>query len=197
MNKICSMLMLCFLSCGVFADNIHIKNLEPLNWWVGMQHQQLQLMVHAENIAQTTPIIDYAGVSIVNTETTDNRNYLFINLNISPSTKAGSFVMAFTQAGKVVAHVKYSLQERAKNSANRQGFSARDAIYLIVPDRFANGNPANDSQNDVLEKADRSNNGGRHGGDLKGMQEHLDYIANMGFTMVWPTPLLENNQEHY
>lgn len=184
-------------SLYVQAGDAIIKSVEPLNWWVGMTHPQLQLMVHGDNIADLTPQIDYPGVSLINTQKTDNKNYLFINLNVAENTKAGSFVIAFKSGDKLAAKVNYRLEGRIKNSAERKGFDAGDAIYLLVPDRFANGSTANDSTDDQLEKVNRSISGGRHGGDLKGMQDHLDYVAGMGFTMIWPTPLIENNQERY
>jgi len=187
----------CFVSVFAYAKDYEIKHLEPLNWWVGMQHSELQLMVHGDNISELTPEIYYPGVTVVNTATTDNKNYLFINLQIADSTKAGKFAIVFKKSEKPVVSVNYSLDERAKNSAARKGFDASDVIYLLVPDRFANGSPANDSKVDQREKVNRSASGGRHGGDLKGMQDHLDYIASLGFTMIWPTPLIENNQEHY
>ncbi len=185
------------LSSSVMASEAVIKHLEPLNWWVGMQHPHLQLMVHGNNIGLLTPEINYPGVSLTSTQTTDNKNFLFINLTIAATTKAGKFNIVFKSGDKLVAQVNYSLLEREKKSAERRGFDARDVIYLIMPDRFANGSVKNDSMADQQEKLNRSITGGRHGGDLKGMQEHLDYVAAMGFTMIWPTPLVENNQEHY
>lgn len=174
-----------------------IKHLEPLNWWVGMKHPELQLLVHGENIADLVPEIHQAGVTLVDTQRTGRANFLFINLLIAPDAVAGAFEIRFKRGDTVVTQVTYRLEPRRKDSAERRGFDASDAIYLIVPDRFANGDPANDSQPGLAEASDRSNPGGRHGGDLRGMREHLDYIARLGFTMIWPTPLLENNQEHY
>lgn len=192
-----TLLIICSVPAMVNASNDIIKHVEPLNWWVGMQHPQLQLMVHGDNISALTPEIQYPGVTLVNTVTTDNKNYLFINLNVAESTKAGSFTISFKSGDKPVTKINYHLEARTKNSATRKGFDAKDSIYLLMPDRFANGIPANDSTSDQLEKLNRNLSGGRHGGDLKGMQDHLDYIANMGFTMIWPTPLIENNQLHY
>ncbi|HOY23711.1 MAG TPA: glycoside hydrolase family 13 protein [Cellvibrio sp.] len=196
-KTIIALALLILFSLQVSAKEFDIKHLEPLNWWVGMQHPELQLMVHGENMSALTPEINYAGVTLVGTEKTDNKNYLFINLHIAETTKPGKFTIAFKQGDKLVTKTDYRLEARSKNSAARKGFNTSDAIYLLMPDRFANGNPANDSKADQLEKFNRSISGGRHGGDLKGMQDHLDYIASMGFTMVWPTPLIENNQEHY
>lgn len=197
MKKLWLLATLWILSSVALASTYTIKHLEPLNWWVGMQHPELQLMVHGENISALKPEIHYPGVTVVNTATTDNKNYLFINLRIADTTKAGKFAIVFKQGEKQVASANYSLEERAKSSAARKGFDAGDVIYLLVPDRFANGSTANDSTSDQIEKVNRSISGGRHGGDLKGMQDHLDYIASMGFNMIWPTPLVENNQERY
>lgn len=196
-SKTIALLIIFSVSAVASAGDNIIKHVEPLNWWVGMQHSQLQLMVHGDNISALTPEVDYSGVTLVNVITTDNKNYLFINLNIAESTKAGNIVIALKSGKKVITKINYRLDERSKNSAMRKGFDAGDAIYLLMPDRFANGTTANDSKADQLEKLNRSISGGRHGGDLKGMQDHLDYVANMGFTMIWPTPLIENNQEHY
>src|SRR5690606_38342377 len=99
--------------------------------------------------------------------------------------------------GKKVLSREYALLARQQGSADRQGFSAKDAIYLITPDRFANGNPNNDAVDHLTEKPNRAEPGGRHGGDIAGMRQHLDYIAEMGFTQIWANPLLENNQPEY
>jgi neopullulanase len=179
------------------AKDYEIKHLEPLNWWVGMKHPELQLMVHADNIADLEPAVSHEGVELVSSERTENKNYLFLNLRIDEKAKPGKFTIAFKKGVKAVAKVDYRLETRRANSANRTSFTSADAIYLITPDRFANGNPGNDAMPDVLEKPNRTNKSGRHGGDLKGMRDHLDYIASLGFTMVWPTPLIQNNQAEY
>jgi glycosidase len=195
--KLAKFICLFLISAAVNAGDYTIKHLEPLSWWVGMQHPELQLMVHGDNISSLTPEINYAGVTLVNTEKSDNKNYLFINLKISDAAKPGIFTISFKEGDKVFVKANYRLDARAKNSAQRIGFSAKDAIYLLVPDRFANSNPANDSRPDVIEVANRNNSNGRHGGDIQGMQKQLDYIAGLGFTMIWPTPLIQNNQKEY
>lgn len=187
------------LAFAVFASAApyQIQHLEPLNWWVGMKHPELQLMVHGEKISELTPDIDHPGVTLVGTQRTGRANFLFLDLLIAPDAVPGSFEIRFKRGDTVVTRATYRLDARRKDSANRRGFDASDAVYLLVPDRFANGDPANDSQPGLAERADRANPNGRHGGDLRGMSEHLDYIADLGFTMIWPTPLLENNQERY
>lgn len=173
-----------------------IQHVEPMNWWVGMKSSDLQVMVHGEKIAELEPALAYPGVRIASVERTDNPNFLFVNLKIGATTKPGELELQFKRGKDVVTTVPYRLEARRKDSAARRGFDSGDAVYLIVPDRFANGNPANDDAG-MREKSDRGNPDGRHGGDLAGMQAQLDYIRNLGFTMVWPTPLLENNQQAY
>ncbi|MFJ1468749.1 glycoside hydrolase family 13 protein [Massilia orientalis] len=173
-----------------------IQHVEPMNWWVGMKSSDLQVMVHGEKIAELEPALAYPGVRIASVERTDNPNFLFVNLKIGATTKPGELKLQFKRGKDVVTTVPYRLDARRKDSAARRGFDSGDAVYLIVPDRFANGNPANDDAG-MREKSDRGNPDGRHGGDLAGMQAQLDYIRNLGFTMVWPTPLLENNQQAY
>ena len=173
-----------------------IAHLEPPSWWVGMQHNKLQLMVHGERIADSTPAIDHPGVRIEAVTRVPNRNYLFIDLLIAPDTKAGKFDIVFKQGTRTVRHA-YELQARDTGSARRQGFGSGDAIYQIMPDRFANGDPANDNIAGMADKADRTDGKARHGGDLRGVADRLDYIAAMGFTQLWPTPLVENDMPAY
>ena len=176
---------------------VRIDHIEPLNWWVGMKSPQLQIMVHGDKLAELTPRIRHPGVTLTGVERTNNRNYLFLNLLIARDAKPGAFDIAFQRGATTVVSTSYRLEPRRKDSALRQGFNAGDAVYLITPDRFANGDPANDTQPGMLDKTDRASPVARHGGDISGMAAHLDYIKSMGFTMIWPTPLLENNQPEY
>jgi glycosidase len=201
------LVLLCTLlfSCQVLAENSNdveenryaIKHLEPANWWVGMNYHQVELMVHGDNISATQPQINYPGVQILSVVKTDNPNYLFVTIDIAAHTKPGKFPIEFQLDGKIQSRFEYELLAREKDSAQRQGFSAKDAIYLITPDRFANGDTRNDAVAGLTEQPDRTFKGGRHGGDIAGMTQHLGYIANMGFTQIWPNPLTENNQPQY
>src|SRR5690606_18125622 len=155
------------------------------------------LLVYGENISELQPALKYSGVSIEKIERVANPNYLFVTLTLGKRAKPGSFTIQFKQKNEVKTSFTYQLNAREENSAQRQGFSTKDAIYLITPDRFANGNLDNDSMAGLLEQPQRDYHGGRHGGDIAGMQQHLDYIADMGFTQIWPNPLLENNQPRY
>jgi len=179
------------------AQDYRIEHMEPAFWWTGMQHKTLQLMVHGKNIADLAPSLNYAGVRISAVKRVANRNYLFVDLAIDASARPGKFDIAFAAPGKGSVIVNYELQARAAGSAQRKGFSSADAIYQVMPDRFANGNPANDTVGGMPDKLDRKNPSGRHGGDLQGMTNALGYIADMGYTMVWPTPLVENNMPAY
>ncbi|MDN3921950.1 glycoside hydrolase family 13 protein [Roseateles violae] len=175
-----------------------IEHLEPAFWWAGMKNGRLQLMVHGAGVAALKPrLAAYPGVRLLGSTAGANPNYLFIDLEIAPNAKPGQFRIDFLQGPTVAAGYDYRLLPREPGSAQRQGFDSRDAIYLIVPDRFANGDPSNDDIAGMGDPANRGDHGGRHGGDITGIAQHLDYIAGMGFTQLWPTPLLENRQPQY
>lgn len=197
MKKKIAIAVAMLLSSIAQAKPYDIAHVEPLNWWVGMKHPELQIMVHGESIADLTPEISYPGVKLINVERTNNKNYLFINLLVTPQAKAGTLNIAFKRGKETIQTQAYALQQRRKDSALRRGFDSHDSIYLIVPDRFSNGDPLNDTKAGMPDVTDRKQPSARHGGDIKGMQNHLDYIRDMGFTMIWPTPLLENNQKQY
>ena len=172
-----------------------IEHLEPPFWWTGMADNTLQLMVHGKNIANIEPELSYPGVAINKVHRLDNPNYLFIDLLLSETTVPGKFDIVFKESGQTLISYPYELLKRDAGSAERQGFSPADVIYLVTPDRYANGNPDNDSVPSLKEKPNRRNKDGRHGGDIQGIIDHLDYIAEMGFTQVWLNPVLENNQK--
>lgn len=189
---------LSILFAAVFPASAQIEQVEPPNWWIGMKDPQVQILVHGKNIGQTTPTLQYPGVTLVKVNTADNPNYLFLDLSISPKTKAGHAIIRFSKNGKTVDSVGYLLKKRLPNADQLKGFDASDVVYLVVPDRFVNGNDSNDVVPEMLEtKIDRNDPGGRHGGDIRGMIDRLDYVHDMGFTAIWPTPLLENNMPAY
>ena len=179
------------------GNDYDIKHLEPPFWWTEMSNHKLQLMVHGDNISELKPQISYPGISITAIHQVTNPNYMFIDILIDDNTVAGDFIIGFTKNDQIVLNHQYSLLERLPNSAMRNSFSSSDVIYLITADRFANGNPNNDSNPDLKEKANRKNKDGRHGGDLQGIIDHLDYLEEMGFTQIWLNPMLENNHPKY
>ena len=185
----------CFSGNDLIAQ---INHIEPLNWWIGMKNPSVQLLINGNNVGETTPQINYPGVSIKKINKGDSKNYLFIDLLIAKNTKPGTFAINFIKNGKTVYSYDYALLPRQQDAAQIKGFNSTDAIYLIVPDRFANGDYNNDLLQEMQEKkVDRKFDGGRHGGDIRGIINHLDYVKDMGFTAIWPTPMLENNMSAY
>ena len=169
------------------ANAIQITRVEPANWWVGMKNTQLQVMVYGPNISKSKLTLTYPGVTIKEVARTDNANYLFIYLNIAAQTKPGLVNLQFTDGAQKFIY-NYPLRARTKEGA--AGFNSSDVLYLITPDRFANGNPKNDALEDV--NINRNDPNARHGGDLDGIAQHLDYIKDLGFTTVWLNPVQEN-----
>lgn len=191
MRKINTLFFLVVFSISAFALNV--DRVEPMFWWVGMKNPSVQLMVHGQEIAASEISLNFPGVKIKSVSRQENPNFVFIDLNISPEAKAGTFAIEFRKNKKEVVSYTYELKNRGPNSANRKGFDGSDVIYLITPDRFVNGNPANDAVTGMKELPNRSNKNGRHGGDIQGIKNSLDYISKMGFTSVWLNPVLENN----
>jgi glycosidase len=174
-----------------------IDHIEPSFWWAGMKNTDLQIMVHAKDVASLRTQINTPGIRLVSAVQTSNKNYLFLNLKINESVKPQTFQIDFLKDDKVVFSQPYTLKERKSNSAERVGFTTADVLYLITPDRFANGDPSNDNHPDMREKSNRSFKGGRHGGDIAGIIKNLDYIKSTGFSAIWLNPVLENNQTEY
>lgn len=160
-----------------------------------MNHNQLQLIAYAPNIGSSEVLINYPGIKVLNIHKVENPNYLFIDLELDKNLEAGNFNIVFREAGKTVYEYKYEIRKRKPGSSERKGFTPSDIIYLLMPDRFANGDPGNDDLPEMIEQSDRSNPSGRHGGDIKGISEHLSYIKDLGVTSIWINPLLENNNE--
>jgi neopullulanase len=174
-----------------------LTRVEPPFWWTGFKNPEVQLLVYGHNIGMTDPSIPGEDVQLKVVHMMDNLNYLFLDIVISKDAKPGGFPIIFTKDRKKVAEYFFELKERKSESSSRKGFDAADVIYLITPDRFANGDTTNDNKPGYLEKADRSNPDGRHGGDIKGIIDHLGYIKDMGATAIWINPLLENNMTKY
>jgi neopullulanase len=181
------------LSHSLLAVNIEVKRVEPLYWWVGMKSPELQLMVYGENISVADVSIGFQGVQLISVTKSLNPNYLFIDLKLAENVNPGSFEIKFEKDGKLAALWNYELKSREEGSAERKGFNSSDVIYLITPDRFVNGNSQNDWIEGMKEKPERANRDGRHGGDIRGVINSLDYLHEMGFTAVWLNPVLENN----
>lgn len=185
-------LLLLFVSFQLLAQ---VQKIEPEFWWSGMKTPELQLLVYGKNIADLQPEFSN-GITIKEVLKVENPNYLFLTIDTRnlPPQKAK---ISFKRGKKIVQTFDYEFKKRNEDSAERQGFDSSDVIYLLMPDRFANGNPNNDSTANTFEKANRSTEGGRHGGDIQGIIDHLDYIQDLGATAIWSTPLTEDNEKTY
>jgi glycosidase len=174
-----------------------IERIEPLNWWVGLKDNTLQLLVKGRNISMTEVEIAYEGVNIDKINKADSPNYLFLDLTISENAKAGKFNIVFKFPDGLEKKNTYELKEKKKSSEEFVGFNSSDAIFLITPDRFANGDESNDIVDGLNEmKIDRLDDYARHGGDIRGIINHLDYIHDLGYTAIWPTPVLINDMHN-
>lgn len=169
-----------------------VTRVEPLSWWVGM-NTPLQLLLQGDAISECDVRIEGDGVRVKAVHKADSPNYLFVDVEIDASAEAGVRYIVFTR-GDEEFKVAYDIAARREGSAARKGFTTADAIYLIMPDRFANGCAENDSTDDTADKAARNEFYGRHGGDIQGVIDHLDYIADMGMTAIWSTPMLLDNE---
>lgn len=177
-----------------FAYNL--EKIEPPFWWAGFKSDELQLMLYGENISRVVPEINGSEIIIEKVHKVDSPNYLFIDLKLKNNVPQ-TFEIEFFYRGEKVFTRDYELKRR-EASFNREKFlDASDVIYLIMPDRFANGDISNDDVDGLIEKSNRKNKDGRHGGDLQGVIDNLNYIESMGFTHIWLNPVLENNQPDF
>jgi neopullulanase len=202
-KSIITLFLFCLVFVHIQAQTPTIKRIDPTNWWVGMKNPNLQLLVYGANLKGSTVAINYPGVMIRQVNEVENPNYLFIDLEILPETKAGKFTIELTKMVTKMVKKKevkdtekstfaYELKTRDQHP---QEINAQDFIYLILPDRFSNGDPSNDKFADMADKeSNRESPFLRHGGDLKGIQNHLDYVQDLGVTTLWLNPIIENDQ---
>ena len=182
----------------VSAQNPRVERVEPLSWWVGM-NTPLQVMFYGENIGRckvSMPENCYS-VEVKGVHRAESPNYLFVDVAISDGADAGLYWFVFTDEEGESFQVPYEINHRRDGSRERQSFTTADMIYLLMPDRFANGDPSIDQTADTGEEVARHHLSGRHGGDIQGIIDHLDYIAGTGATTIWPTPMLLDNEPFY
>jgi glycosidase len=186
------LILFLFLTNLLNAQNLRV---EPLNWWVGMKNPNVQLLVHAQDLKGSQVFSRRAGLKITKVHQADSPNYLFLDCVIAKNAVPGIYPIDIKKGNKTIHHIDYSLHARTTNSANRPSYSTKDVIYLITPDRFANGDASNDAVPGMREpNSARNEIYGRHGGDIKGISDRLDYLHDMGFTAIWNMPLLTNDQ---
>ena len=192
MRKFTTILLSIIISVSVLqAQQVKI---DPAFWWSGMEETELQLMVYGENIASYKPELSTENIKIKEVVTLKSPNYQLLYLDITGS-QPQQFNITFKGA-KGNHTVQYELKERNPDRFDIESFDASDVLYLIMPDRFANGDPSNDQiEMRMPYKMDREHHSARHGGDLKGISDHLDYLSELGVTAIWLNPVLENDME--
>ena len=171
---------------------VKIDRIEPTDWYVGLKDASLQLMVYGKDIKTADVTTDYPGVKIDSLVRLDSPNYLLVYMNVKDA-QPGTMTLLFQQ-GKQKKKVNYTLKAREKKGEERYGFSNADVLYMLMPDRFASGRTDNDQIKGMRPyKNDRTQPSLRHGGDLEGIRQHLDYFKELGVTALWFTPVLEND----
>ena len=189
MRKMLLLTVLVAQTLAVSAAKVKIDRIEPTDWFVGMKNPQLQLMVYGKDIRQVGSVTtDYPGVAVDSVVRLDSPNYLLVYLNVKDA-QPGTMTLSFDKK-----KVGYQLKAREKAGSERRGFTNADVLYMLMPDRFAQGQGHNPQVKGMRPyKEDRSQPSLRHGGDLKGICEHLDYFTELGVTALWLTPVLEND----
>ena len=186
-----SFIIIFFATISAFSQQLSI---EPAFWWSGMQESELQLMVYGSNIADYKATITSPHVYLKESVALESPNYKLLYLDISKSVPE-TFDIVFTNGKKKIT-IPYELKQRDPSRKNIKRFDSSDVLYLIMPDRFANGDPTNDQLPIRMPyKVDRNDPNARHGGDLKGISDHLDYLHNLGVTAIWLNPVLENDMD--
>ncbi len=189
MKKLIAIFCLCAISIISFSQETQIY---PANWWVGMKMNKVQLMIHGKNLSGA--VINYPGIQVTKVQKAENDNYLFVDITILPTAKPGS--MKVEVKGNPNSTVEFQLKPRRKGNGTSfaQGVTSSDFIYLLMPDRFSNGDPSNDRVEGMRDQTlNRDSIYHRHGGDFKGIINHLNYLQELGVTSVWMTPVIEND----
>ncbi len=202
--------VLCAAACGQNSVDIHcpdaspqeISRVEPLSWWTGMK-TGLQLMVQGPDISSCEVSVSGKGLRIKKVHKADNPNFLFVDVEVAESARPGTYYLLFSREGKTIRY-PYLIQAREEGSARRESFTTADMVYLIMPDRFASSKGPERAYEDgslvpwtlpeLPDRVNRADAVARHGGNLQGMMDHLDYIEDLGATAIWCTPLLLDNQ---
>ena len=189
MKKLLLLLSL-YISTTLIAQ---IQKVEPAFWWKGMKNPELQILVYGKEISKYSVELSN-NIQVKDLTKTENPNYVFITIN-TDEINTSSFKINFKEKNKTRYSYNYELKTRKPGSADRNSFTSKDVMYLIMPDRFANGDESNDSQKNLTDKLNRNAPNGRHGGDLRGIINNLDYLKNLGATALWLTPANEDNEK--
>ncbi len=174
-----------------------ITRIDPMHWYAGLNRKDLQLLIYGENLTGSMVLIKYPGVEIKQTHNLENKNYIVVDLMLSQDVKPGVFDIVLVKNNKSIK-AKYEIKLRQREASKIIGFTPADLIYLLMPDRFSNGDITNDAIKGLQENGiDRNEMYKRHGGDFQGVINHLDYIKELGATALWMTPFLINDEEHW
>jgi glycosidase len=196
MKKHLTLIFITLFIVNISAQRQTINRVDPAFWWTDMLTNEIELMVYHPGIASFNASLSYAGVELKKQERLSSDNYLFLTLKIASTAKPGKFNINFEQ-GKRKLNYSYELKERVKSNQRVQGLNGGDLIYLIMPDRFANGDPSNDIVKGMNQTTlNRDSMYYRHGGDIKGIIDRLDYLKDLGITALWLNPVQENNEAH-
>lgn len=195
MKNIVNWLFFSFLFSGssLFAGT----QIYPAHWWTGMKWNKLQLMIYGDNVGMNNSVqINYPGITVQKVNKVENKNYLFVDISISPSARAGQFKIVLQGGKSSPAIFDYELKAHRAGNGSRyaQGVTSSDLIYLLMPDRFSNGDPSNDKIPGMRDQSlNRNEMYARHGGDFQGIINHLNYLQDLGVTALWMTPVIEND----
>jgi glycosidase len=185
--------VLFFICAAAFAQH---ADLYPSNWWIGMKWNKVQVLVHGDyDLSQTKVEISHPGVKLDKVTVLENPHYLALDVTVSPKSKPGNVRVDLISHGKTnSANWPLKARRTEKGKSYAQGITASDFIYLLMPDRFSNGDPSNDRVPGMRDQSlNRDSIYLRHGGDLQGVINHLDYLQGLGVTALWMTPVLEND----
>ncbi len=192
-NFLFAILFVLFSCHQTFATTI-VKKVAPTFWWAGMKNPELQVLLYGDNISSTEISISSKDITLQEVVKLKNPNYLLLYLDLSEAAPQNFSITL--KEGKKSTEIPYELKERKSKTSEVEGFNSGDVLYLIMPDRFANGDSSNDIISGMLEaRVDRNDPYARHGGDLKGIENHLDYIAELGATSIWLNPVQENDMK--
>jgi glycosidase len=200
MNKLFLLLATFFSLAAAAQDTSYIPvtpHVYPGNWWVGMKYSKPELMIHAKSIGNAASVtVSYPGVTLTDWHRVENANYLFLHLDIAPSAKPGTLTLTIHPKSGGAIQIPYHLLPRRKGNSTEyaQGVTSKDFIYFLMPDRWSNGDPANDRVPGMKDQSlNRDSIFLRHGGDFQGIINHLGYLQSLGVTTLWMTPVIEND----
>ncbi|MGZ8543665.1 MAG: glycoside hydrolase family 13 protein [Flavisolibacter sp.] len=198
MKKLIALLVLSLVITTASAEEYKVEGIYPTHWWVGMKNKNLQLMLRGTNIQENTVTLSYPGVKLLKITRAQNRNYIFIDLEITAAAKPGNVVIRLKNPdGSQALNFPLKARKPGEGISRNKGVTSEDFIYLIMPDRFSNGDPSNDKIEGLKDQSlNRAEIYDRHGGDLKGIQNKLDYLQDLGVTALWLNPVILNDMRN-